>query len=148
MRIALASVADTPTVRAVESALRSSGHVVVRVSPVGKEDLSWPETGHAVGAAVSEGHCNRGVALCWTGHGVAIAANRIPGVRAAYCADAKAVTEAVSWHDANVLALSLLNTTPETAAFLVEEWLAAERGLNRDHSSRIRRLERVGTVPS
>ena len=63
--------------------------------------------------------------FCWTGTGVSIPANKVPGIRAALCADAKTAEGARKWNDANVLAMSLRSTSPTVAAEIIESWLSA-----------------------
>src|SRR5690606_32443630 len=65
-----------------------------------------------------------GIVCCWTGTGVSIAANKVPGVRAALCVDAETATGARRWNDANVLALSLRLTTPALAEEIAAAFLA------------------------
>lgn len=102
---------------AVLDALRVAGHSVTVVAA----DVAWPQVGRGVGEAVANGDADRGVVCCWTGTGVSIAANKVPGVRAALCTDAETARGARRWNDANVLAVSLRLTSPAVA----EELLAA-----------------------
>lgn len=90
------------------------------------ENEPWPAVGHAVGRAVAEGRAERGVVLCWTGTGVSIAANKVPGVRAALCGDTQTAVGARRWNDANVIALGLQSATPSTAVEIVEAFLSAD----------------------
>ena len=86
----------------------------------------WPDVGSAVGQAVAGGDADRGVVCCWTGTGVSIAANKVPGVRAALCTDRATAEGARRWNDANVLALGLRLTTEAVAAELLEAFLATD----------------------
>ena len=61
---------------------------------------------------MAEGRAEQAVVACWTGTGASIAANKVPGIRAALCADAPTADGARRWNDANVLALSLRLTSP------------------------------------
>ena len=96
--------------------LREHGHEVDVVATA-----PWTDVGRDVGRAVADGRADRGVVACWTGTGVSIAANKVPGVRAALCTDAATAAGARTWNDANVLAFGLRLTTPA----LVEELLDA-----------------------
>jgi len=118
MRVAVATDETGATFDAVVAWLTDAGHEVVAVVP----DMvaEWPEVGHAVGAAVAAGAADTGVVCCWTGTGVAMAANKVAGVRAALCTDAVTAAGARRWNDANVLAISLRLTTPALAAELCE----------------------------
>jgi ribose 5-phosphate isomerase B len=122
MRIAFGTDERTALSDAVKDALLENGHDVVVVG----EDIAWPDVGRGVGEAVTTGAADRGVACCWTGTGVSIAANKVHGVRAALCTDAETARGARRWNDANVLAIGLRLTSVEVAkemlaAFLTEE---------------------------
>jgi ribose 5-phosphate isomerase B len=68
----------------------------------------------------------RGVVCCWTGTGVSIAANKVPGVRAALCTDGETAAGARRWNDANVLALGLRLTSPAVARELLDAFFSTE----------------------
>jgi len=119
MRIAYAADDENETTRAVISHLTSSGHEVVRV---GTSD-TWPDLGAAVGRAVVSGDADYGVVMCWTGTGTAIAANKVPGVRAALAWEPWIARGARLWNDANVLALSLKRLAPPVAVEVVDAFL-------------------------
>ncbi|HLI97889.1 MAG TPA: RpiB/LacA/LacB family sugar-phosphate isomerase [Candidatus Baltobacteraceae bacterium] len=126
MRIAFGSDAATALTAALEKELQSRGHEVVRFGVLlAPEDDSWPDVGRAVGEAVASGDCTYGIVCCWTGTGVSIAANKVPGVRAALCADAETAAGARTWNDANVLALSLRSTAIPVAAAMLDAWFSA-----------------------
>lgn len=111
MRIAFGADEATPLSDEVAAALSAVGHeMVLRV-----ENEPWPDVGRKVGEAVASGRADRGVVCCWTGTGVSIAANKVPGVRAALCTDAQTARGARRWNDANVLALGLRLTTAAVA---------------------------------
>jgi ribose 5-phosphate isomerase B len=79
-----------------------------------------------VGELVASRRCDLGVVACWTGTGVSIAANKVPGVRAALCTDAETARGARRWNDANVLALGLRLTSPTVAAEMLDAFLATD----------------------
>ena len=120
MRIAVGTDETTAVTESVIAHLRDRGHDVTVVA--GGE--AWPEVGRAVGAAVAGGSVERGVVCCWTGTGVSIAANKVPGVRAALCTDAETARGARAWNDANVLALGLRLMSEALAAEVVAAFLA------------------------
>ena len=64
--------------------------------------------------------------FCWTGTGASIAANKVPGVRAALCADAQTAAGALKWNDANVLVMSLRLTSPEVAREMLDAWFTTD----------------------
>jgi ribose 5-phosphate isomerase B len=122
MRVAFGTDETTPVTDELKAELEKLGHEVVVVA----DPLRWAEAGRAVGEAVAGGRADAGIVFCYTGTGVAIAANKVPGVRAALCTDAETARGARRWNDANVLALSLRLTTVELghevmAAFFTTE---------------------------
>src|SRR5215218_7081834 len=108
MSVAFGTDEGTPLAGDIAAVLADAGHeLVLRL-----EGHPWPDVGRRVGEAVARGEADRGIVCCWTGTGVSIAANKVPGVRAALCTDAETARGARRWNDANVLALSLRLTSP------------------------------------
>lgn len=122
MRIAFGTDEVTELSRAVRSWLTDAGHEVVVVG----EGDPWPDVGRRVGEEVAAGRADRGVVCCWTGTGVSIAANKVPGVRAALCTDAETARGSRRWNDANVLALSLRLVSVPVAGEILEAFLTTE----------------------
>jgi ribose 5-phosphate isomerase B len=120
MRIAFATDDENDTTRAVVAFLGACGHEVLWPS---RSDR-WPDLGEAVGRAVVDGAADYGIVMCWTGTGTAIAANKVPGVRAALAWDPWIARGARLWNDANVLALSLKRLAPDVAVEVVQSFLA------------------------
>jgi ribose 5-phosphate isomerase B len=73
-----------------------------------------------------DGRAERGIVWCWTGTGVSMAANKVPGVRAALCTDPETARGARKWNDANVLALGLRLTSEPVALEIVDAFLATD----------------------
>lgn len=121
MRIAVGTDATTAVTTHLVERLREQGHTVQVVA----DPSSWPDAGRSVGEAVAGGAADLGIVCCWTGTGVSIAANKVPGVRAALCTDAYSATGARRWNDANVLAIGLRLTSEAVADELVDAFLAA-----------------------
>ena len=107
---------------AITSHLSEAGHSVEVLA----DPAPWPEVGRVVGEAVAAGRADYGVVCCWTGTGVSIAANKVPGVRAALCVDAETARGARRWNDANVVALSLRLTSEPVAEEIVDAFLATD----------------------
>ena len=122
MRIAVGTDEVTAVSAAIEDHLVELGHEVVD----GGHGTPWPEVGRTVGAAVAAGAVDRGIVWCWTGTGVSIAANKVPGVRAALCTDAETARGARRWNDANVLAMGLRLTSEAAAVEIVDAFLATD----------------------
>jgi ribose 5-phosphate isomerase B len=123
MRVAFASDDENETTRAVVQALSGAGHEVIRPDAA----ASWPALGRFVGQAVVEGRADYGVVMCWTGTGTAIAANKVPGVRAALAWDPWIARGARLWNDANVLAMSLKRLAPDVAVEVLRAFLDTPR---------------------
>jgi ribose 5-phosphate isomerase B len=135
VRVAFGTDERTAVTASVVEHLRRAGHDVQVIA----DEREWPEVGRGVGEAVAEGRADRGVVCCWTGTGVSIAANKVPGVRAALCVDAVTATGARKWNDANVCALGLRLTSEEVAHEIVDAFLAGES--DPDEAAAIARVE-------
>ena len=122
MRIAFGTDERTPVTDRLKEAIAHRGHEVVVVG----EDEPWPDVGRGVGEAVAAGDADRGVVCCWTGTGVSMAANKVPGVRAALCTDPETAAGARRWNGANVLALGLRLTSPALADEMLDAFLGTE----------------------
>jgi ribose 5-phosphate isomerase B len=128
MRVAMGSDERTPLTDGVRAALGEGGHEVELHGPIAGRDEEWAEVGAEVGRRVASGECERGVLFCWTGTGVSIAANKVPGVRAALCADAETARMARKYNHANVLVLSLRATSEPVAREILDAFLAEPDG--------------------
>ncbi len=125
LRISFGSDERTPLTDFIEQELRGRGHQVELVGPPAGDDLQWTDVAHAVAERLSSARADEGLLCCWTGTGVSIAANKLPGVRAALCADAETARGARSWNDANLLCLSLRTTTSALAVEILDAWFSA-----------------------
>jgi ribose 5-phosphate isomerase B len=121
MKIAFGTDDVTPVTRDLVASLTELGH---EVSVYG-DGLRWADVGLAVGSAVAGGQADAGIVMCFTGTGVSIAANKVPGVRAALCGDPETARDARRWNDANVLALALRTLTADLGLDIVEAFLAS-----------------------
>ncbi len=142
MRIAYGSDDENETTRAVVDYLTKRGAEVV---PVATSD-KWPDIGAAVGLAVTGGTADFGVVMCWTGTGTAIAANKVPGVRAALAWDPWIARGARLWNDANVLAMSLKRLSPDVAVEVVQAFLDTAEP-DADEAENIARLAALDGTP-
>jgi len=122
MRIAFGADDENETTEAVRARLVEAGHEVVEATP----SRDWPEVGAAVGRRVVDGGADLGVVMCWTGTGVSMAANKVPGVRAALAWEPWIAGSARRWNDANVLALSLKRLAPAVAVDVLDAFLAVD----------------------
>ncbi len=134
MVIAFGTDERTALTEVIRTELEHRGHRVVALA----DAVAWPDVGRAVGEAVAGASADRGVVCCWTGTGVAMAANKVPGVRAALCTDAETARGARRWNDANVLALSLRLTSSEVAKEIIDAFLTTD--VDDDERTNIDRL--------
>ncbi len=125
MKIALGSDERTHVTDFVADELKRRGHEVELVGPPAGEALAWADVAERVGRSVANGPAEQGLLFCWTGTGVSMAANKVPGVRAALCADAETARGARRWNDANVLCLSLRATSEVIAKEILDAWFEA-----------------------
>ena len=148
MRVVLGSDEETALTDAVRDDLEQRGHDVVLVGPPGGEAIEWAEVGQRVGELVAKGDVDTGVLFCWTGTGASIAANKVPGIRAALCGDAQTAEGARRWNDANVLALSLRLTSGAALEEILDAWFAAAPSAERDdveNVEHVSELDRAAT---
>lgn len=149
MRFAVCSDEPYAVNEAAVAELERRGHEVVRFGSLATgADAPWAAVARQAAEAVASGQCDEGVFFCWTGTGISMAANKVPGIRAALCTDAETARGARVWNHANVLALSNRLTTPDLVKEILAAWLDTpydERGragvdgvaaLERDYQSR------------
>lgn len=148
MKIVLGSDECTHVDAFVVEELRRRGHDVALVGPPAGETLQWADIAERVGRRVASGQAEQGVLFCWTGTGVCMAANKVPGVRAALCADAETARGARRWNDANVLCISLRATSEVIAKEILDAWFQSEPDPSEaDNIEKVRALDRRRTEP-
>jgi ribose 5-phosphate isomerase B len=149
MKIALGSDERNALTTALIEELRARGHELTLFGPLspGDPEVDWPLTSSKVAQAVATGVADEGIVCCWTGTGASIAANKVPGVRAALCGDAETARGARIWNHANVLALSLRATSPAIAKEILDTWFStpwSKDEWNQHQIERVRALEEKG----
>lgn len=127
MKLAVGSDEKTHLTDVVVEDLERRGHTVELIGPLKGQALNWTQVAQAVGERVARGAAEQGILFCWTGTGVALAANKVPGVRAALCQDAETARGARLWNDANVLCLSLRATAETVAKEMLDAWFSSAR---------------------
>ena len=145
MRIAVAADELTGVAERVAEELRERGHEPVlhgALAPGERADWAWAS--EAAARDVAEGRAEQGIVCCWTGTGASIAANKVPGVRAALCADAATAEGARRWNDANVLALSLRSTSAAELAEILDAWFAGKPSDEADDVANVEHLREIG----
>jgi len=107
--------------------LAAAGHEVLDLGTDSAEvSVDYPGYGHAVAEAVAGGRADRGVCVCGTGIGIGIAANKVPGIRAAVVHDSTTAALARRHNDANVVCLGQRTTGPAEAVDAVDAFFATE----------------------
>jgi len=144
MRIAVAADERTGVADAVVEQLRARGHEPVVHGALAEDERDdWAWCCEAAARDVADGRAEQAVVCCWTGTGASIAANKVPGIRAALCADAATAEGARRWNDANVLALSLRSTSEAELAEILDAWFAAAPS---DDEADRANIEHVGEI--
>ena len=122
--------------------LESTGYAVCDLGTSSEESVDYPDYGKAVGEHVVSKHADLGIAVCGTGIGISIAANKVPGVRAALAHDVNTACLAREHNDANVLALGGRIVTGEAAIEMVQVFLTTAY-LGGRHQ---RRLDKIAQI--
>jgi ribose 5-phosphate isomerase B len=143
MRIALASDHAGFELKAhLAVALVAAGHDVVDVGTEGTESVDYPQFASSAARLVADGEADRGVLVCGSGNGVAIVANKLPGVRAVNAHDVAEAEMARRHNDANVVTLSGQRLTPDTADAIVATFL----GTDFDGGRHARRVDQITAI--
>jgi ribose 5-phosphate isomerase B len=125
MRIAIAADERTGVADAVVDEVRRRGHEPLLHGALRESERdAWAWASEAAARDVAAGRAAQGIVCCWTGTGASIAANKVPGIRAALCGDAATAAGARRWNDANVLALSLRTTSAAVLEEILDAWFA------------------------
>jgi ribose 5-phosphate isomerase B len=112
--------------RRVMQILQQLGHEVTDFGPAGSDSVDYPDFAFQVGKAVGEGQVERGILICGTGIGMCIAANKVPGVRAAPCHDSITAEMSRRHNNANILCLSADLLGAELIDRMLKIWLETE----------------------
>jgi ribose 5-phosphate isomerase B len=144
MRIAIAADERTGVAEAVVEEVRRRGHEPLlhgALSDAERDDWAWAS--EAAARDVAEGRAAQGVVCCWTGTGASMAANKVPGVRAALCGDAATADGARRWNDANVLALSLRATSAAVLTEILDAWFAGAPSSDDDDRANVEHVDEI-----
>ena len=145
MRIAVSSDERVGVAERVVEELRRRGHEPVPHGALAEGDRAdWAWASESAAREVADGRAEQAVVCCWTGTGASIAANKVPGIRAALCGDPETADGARKWNDANVLALSLRTTTPALLAEILDAWFAGEPSSDEDDTANISHVDEIG----
>jgi ribose 5-phosphate isomerase B len=122
--------------------LLRDGHEVVDFGTNSAESCDYPDFAQSVGRDVAQGRCDRGILVCGTGIGMAIAANKVSGVRAAPAQFEEEVKLTREHNDANILTLGARYVAPERAVHMVDIFLTTEF-LGGRHSRRVAKIAKM-----
>jgi ribose 5-phosphate isomerase B len=128
----------------VVTELRRRGHEVMTHGALNdseRHDWAWACANAA--RDVRDGLADQAVVCCWTGTGASIAANKVPGVRAALCVDAYTADGARKWNDANVLALSLRLTSDVVLDEILDAWFGGHPSTDPADMANVSHLEAI-----
>ena len=134
--------AGWPLKERVKSWLSDLGHQILDFGTHTADSVDYPDYASLVADAVSAGTAERGVLVCGTGIGMAIAANKVSGVRAASCTDVFTARMARAHNDTNVLSLGARLVSHEAAIEIVRVWLETAFAGDR-HARRVEKLSAI-----
>ena len=106
-----------------------------------RESCDYPVYGHAVANAVAKGEADRGIVICTTGIGISIAANKVPGIRAALCTNELMAKMTRLHNDANILALGANIVGPGLAEAITDTFLKEDFSKVERHQRRVDEME-------
>jgi ribose 5-phosphate isomerase B len=150
MKIAVGSDEKSYLTDVVVKELRERGHDVTLHGPLAGVEAAWPRVARDVAEAVANGEAEEGILFCWTGTGVSIAANKVPGVRAALCEEAETTRGARLWNDANILCLSLRRISETIAQEILQTWFSTAYKPNPEDDTclaQVAEIERTYSTP-
>ncbi|MFQ5662476.1 MAG: ribose 5-phosphate isomerase B [Terriglobia bacterium] len=142
-RVALgADHAGYPVKDRIKERLQREGYEVIDFGTHAGDSVDYPDYAKLVAQSVSRAECTRGILVCGTGLGMAIAANKFRGIRAATCNDTYTARMAAEHTDANVLCVGARVVDADHAVAIVKEWLKAKFGGGR-HQRRIDKISEL-----
>jgi len=120
--------------------LEKSGHKLTDMGTDSEGSCDYPEFAHKVAKAVAKGEVDWGIVICKTGNGISMAANKVPGARAAICHNIKTALLSRQHNNANILAMGSLFISEEAAVEVTDKWLAEEFEGGR-HERRVNQID-------
>ncbi len=128
--------------REIAEYLKTLGHEVINIGTDTTDSCDYPIYGERVGRMVSSGEAELGIAICGTGVGISLAANRVPGIRAVVCSEPYSAELSRRHNNTNVLCFGARVIGPELAKLIVKSWLCAEFEGGR-HEKRVAMLDEI-----
>lgn len=127
----------------VISILKSLGVEIIDFGSYTPDPIDFPDIASKVCDAVRKKEADRGIMVCGTGVGAAIAANKIPGIRAAICHDIHCAHQSVEHDDVNIMCLGAKIIGPWLARDLIIAFIKAEFNATADHKRRVQKLHEL-----
>lgn len=143
MRIALAADHAGFELKQLVKPRLSLKHQVLDLGTQSTTPVDYPDFAEAVALAIRNGQAERGILICGSGVGVAVAANKVPGIRAGVCHDCYSAHQGVEHDDMNVLCIGARVIGPELAFELIEAFVGARFTAEERH---LRRLEKTKAI--
>jgi ribose 5-phosphate isomerase B len=143
MKIAIGSDERTHLTDSVIAEVEKRGHSVTLFGPLAEKEMYWPVVAQEVAEQVASGGADEAILFCWTGTGISLAANKVPGVRAALCHDAQTAKGARLWNKANALCLSLRATSEIVAQEILDAWFSTEYQPNEADNACLAQIEAI-----
>ncbi len=122
--------------------LNTNGYEIKDFGTYNEESVDYPDFGLAVAEAVKNGECERGIVICGTGIGISVAANKVPGIRAALCTDSYMAKMSREHNDANILAFGERVVGTGLALDIVDTWLKTAFAGDR-HKARLNKVSMI-----
>jgi len=135
--------AGFPLKPAILDTVRSAGHEPLDLGTDSEAPVDYPDNAIAVGRAIQEKRAARGILICGSGVGAAVAANKMRGIRAGVCHDLYSARQSVEHDDANVLSLGARVIDAKLAAALVQTFLAAHFSGEERHRRRLAKIKAI-----
>lgn len=110
----------------IKQYLIDKGEEVTDIGVYNENPSSYPDIAQTLCNEILNGNCERGILMCGTGIGMAITANKIPGIRAAVCHDMFSLERSIKSNNCQVLCMGARVIAPQYAELLVERWLTCE----------------------
>ena len=143
MKIAVSTDERTHLVDTILEELKKRGHEAEYFGSEAGGEIDWQEVTMEAVERVARGEADEAIVMCWTGTGCTIAANKVPGIRAALCQDAETAKGARIWNHANALGLSLRATPDAVAREILDAWFDTRYS---DDEWNLRQMQRIKEI--
>lgn len=135
--------AGYPLKATILEVVRDSGHSAMDLGTHSTESVDYPDFAEKIGRAIQDGSSERGILICGSGVGAAVAANKMNGIRAGLCHDTYSARQSVEHDNVNVLAIGARVIGAELAKEIVRAYLGAEFSNEPRHVRRLAKVDRL-----